>query len=221
MPAATLPNDSQSPFDRLLLADKEWQKITASLNAVGVDADKVLVEWLGKEPLPLRDVLPVIAFNCDLTSHLLEALEPTPKRLIAKQGHTIEICNDLIAWLGDPSNYSRIDPDTHWPLQFPHLAALTAQALQDLEALVAELKRCRNELTAMGVSLGKPISTAHKQFWKELMRVWDGSVSKDVIWSNEHLTDFLIACSEPLFPEETTFGTISAFFEDFQQTFAA
>lgn len=218
MPAATLPNDGQSRFAGLLLTDKEWQKITASFNAVGVDADTVLVEfWSGKEPLPLRDVLPMIAFNCDLTSHLLEALEPTPKQLIAKQGRTVEICNDLIAWLDNPSNYSRVDPDTHWPLQFPHLATLTTRTLRDLEALVAELERCRNELTAMGICQGKPINTAHKQFWKELLRVWDGSISKDVIWSNKHLTNFLIACSEPLFPEETTFDEINAFFGRFQQ----
>jgi hypothetical protein len=212
MPIATLPNDSRSRFAGMLLTDKEWQKIRASFKAVGVDADRVLVElWLGKEPLPLRDGLPTIALNCDLTSHLLKALEPTPKQLTAKQSHTIEICNELIAWLEDPSNYSRIDPDTHWPVQFPRLAALTARTLGDLEALVAELKRCRGGLTAMDITRGKAISTTHSQFWKELTRVWNGNVGKDVIWSNWHLTNFLIACSEPFFPEDT--WAVSAFFE--------
>jgi hypothetical protein len=44
--------------------------------------------------------------------------------------------------------------------------------------------------------------------------VWHDNVGKETKWqASNHLASFLIACSEPFFPEEATDPAISAFIE--------
>ena len=193
------------------VTEKQWQQIKAKLKAVGVNADAVRVKT-GLGEWPLRQGLPLIAEGCDINSRVRKA-SSTPKQLAAEQNRTIELCKALLARLDDPHHYNRVDPDTQW-LHFPRLANLAGRSREDLSALVAELERCRDELTAMGTSQGKHFQKLHGQFWKELMSVWRDNVAKDVDWqASSHLANFLIACSMPFFPEETTDGAISAFIE--------
>jgi hypothetical protein len=199
-------DDGCPPFASV--TDKQWQPIKASLKDVGVNADEVRVET-GLGEWPLRQALPLIAEGCHINLSVRKD-SPTPKQLVAKQSRTIKLCKDLSAWLDDPCNYDRTNPDKHW-LQFPRLAGLAARARMDLSAFVAELECCREELTAMGTSQGQHFQKLHVRFWKELKRVWDGNVGGKR--RAKHLTNFLIACSKPFFPEETTDGAINAFIE--------
>jgi hypothetical protein len=44
--------------------------------------------------------------------------------------------------------------------------------------------------------------------------VWDAIIPDGVRWTaSNHFATFLIACSAPLFPEETTEAAVSAFIE--------
>jgi hypothetical protein len=206
-------DDGRSRFVNASLTNKEWQKIQESFKAVGLNADTVMIKTgVGKCEWPLRYGIPLIAQCCDINSRLRKD-SSTPKQLSAEQSRTIEFCRAVLARLDNPRNYNRIDPDTHW-LHFPRLTHLAARTRQDLSALIAELGRCRDELMARGTSQGKHFQKLHVQFWKELTRVWHANVSADVKWQKgNHLASFLIACSEPFFPEETTDGAISAFIE--------
>jgi hypothetical protein len=50
------------------------------------------------------------------------------------------------------------------------------------------------------------------QFWDELTRIWFDNVGEGVEWeANDHFAKFLIACSEPFFPEDTTNKKIDDF----------
>jgi hypothetical protein len=208
MKAETTDEDGGSRFAEAYLTNEQWQEIKASLNKVGVNADTVRVKTgLGKQWL--RDGLPIIAQGRDINSRLRKAFA-TPKQLAAEQNHTIELCKTLLARLDDPCNYNRVDPDTGW-LQFSGFADLAAHTRADLSALIAKLEHCRDELMAMGTSQGKHFQKVHVQFWKELDRVWHENVR--VRWTAKDQTKFLVACSMPFFPEDTTYGAINAFIE--------
>jgi hypothetical protein len=67
----------------------------------------------------------------------------------------------------------------------------------------------------MGTSRGKLNRSLHRLFWAALRRIWLDNVGDDVKWTaSGHLAKFLIACSQPFFPEETTDGAITAFIEE-------
>jgi hypothetical protein len=66
----------------------------------------------------------------------------------------------------------------------------------------------------MGTSRGKPNRKLHVRFWDVLWRIWLDNVGDDVPWTaSNHFARFLIACSQPFFPEETTDTAITAFIE--------
>jgi hypothetical protein len=197
----------------LNFAEEDWQKIWRSCKAVDVDADSITVRIRGLpgEWLPLRQAVPLIAQGCDYTSRLQQQVL-TPRELAKEQSHIIDLCSALRTRLDGPKNYNRFDPATHH-LQFhPRIYKLAWRVQAALEEFVAELERCRNELTTMGSDRGKGNSTAHNQFWKELTHIWDAHVNKDK-QTAKYLAKFLLACSVPFFPEETTYGAVDAFVE--------
>jgi hypothetical protein len=82
---------------------------------------------------------------------------------------------------------------------------------EDLEMFIKELERCRDKLVAMGGRQGKNNSTAHNMFWEKLMRVWYAEVGKGIVRPQKQPANFLLACSEPYFPEETTPKAVDTF----------
>jgi hypothetical protein len=75
------------------------------------------------------------------------------------------------------------------------------------------LERCRNELAAMGTSRGKGNRKLHVRFWHALTRIWRDNAGNGKWDASNHLAEFLIACSQPFFPEESTDTAISAYVE--------
>jgi hypothetical protein len=205
--------------------EEQWDKVKKILDGVGVDADAVLIDpsllphGFAREAVrwSLRDQLPFIIQRCAIDS-LIQKRFPTALDLAKEQDRTIGLCRDLLARLGgdaygEPSKHNRLDPETHW-LQFPRLSRLEDRIRTDLEAYIAELERCRNELAATGTSRGKGNRKLHVQFWDALTRIWRDNVGEGVKWDrSNHLAKFLIACSEPFSPEDTTGGAISAYIE--------
>jgi hypothetical protein len=212
---------------RLLLAshtDEQWAKVKTMLKNVGIDDDAVLIgpgisakqAWTIRgfvdEPVrcSLRDELLYIIERCDID---LRMASPTPQELAEEQDHTTGLCRDLLARLDDPARHNRISPETH-TMQFWELPRLEDRLRADLQAYVAYLERCRDELVAEGTSRGKQNRMLHVRFWEALTRIWLDNVSDDVSWTaSGHLANFLIACSQPFFPEETTDTAITAFIE--------
>jgi hypothetical protein len=206
--------------------EDEWKRIKTSLKAVGVDADGVRIgpgisakqRWTLKGYVnetvrcSLRDELPYIIERCDIDLKMQMA-SSTPQELANKQDRIIKRCRELLADLDEPSNYNRINPESHW-LQFRELSALVDRAIAVLQPLAAELGRNRDELAAMGTSRGKHRRMLHVQFLKALERIFLDNVRAGVKWHrSNHLAKFLIACSRPFFPKEMTDGAVKAFIE--------
>ena len=197
---------------RTPLTNDQWKKIKKSFERVGVDADKAMAPQglLGYGYQPLRQALPNIALECAAFLQIHKGA-PTAKKLAAEQSDIIKLCNDLHTWLGDPRNLTPYDFSAR-----QHLFRIDDLALRmraDLETLVATLECCRDKL-AMGSSQGTRNRKAHNKFWEELTRVWHDNVGKNTKWTaSVDLGRFLIACSAPFFPKETTDKKISTFIE--------
>ena len=198
----------ETRFSDVSLTDPQAQKIRKSLADVKVEADAVMVDT-GLGEWPLLEGLPLIAAGCELAARMRKVSGP-PTQAADKFSDTIALCNRLLNRLDDPWNYNRIDPDIH-DLQFPKLFSVVGRTRDDLKALVAELEHCRATLTA--TSGRHDPRELHIRFWKLMRRVWEANVRDGTRWTNDQLANFVIACSEPFFPEATTDGAITAFIE--------
>jgi len=205
-PTKQADGDGRARFTDVCLTDEQSRKIRKSLEAVGIDPDAVIVDT-GLGEWPLLEGLPLIATDCDIAARLLK--ESRPPKWVAKNkfSDTIELCKDLLARLDDPGNYNRVDPYTH-DLQFPNLSSQAHRCRAELVAFVAELERCRETLAGMGGRHGP--RELHIRFWKALRQVWEANVRDG---TDKRLLSFLIACTEPFFPEAATDSVIIAFIE--------
>jgi hypothetical protein len=208
MMRAPTKESGETRLSDVLLTDPQEQKIRESLEAVGVDADAVMVDT-GLGEWPLLEGLPLLAARCELTARMRRVSGP-PSKAAQTFDHTIELCNRLLHRLDDPWSYHRIDPDIH-DLQFPHLSSIVVPTRDNLKALAAELERCRETLVAMDGR--RDPRELHIRFWKALRQVWEANIREDTRWTNDQLASFVIACSEPFFAEATTDGAITAFIE--------
>jgi hypothetical protein len=202
------------------LTDDEWKEIKKCLarREININADTVKVQLFG-HLWPLREAVPCLFRYSDVSEPRHRGA--TPRDLAKKQTTTIKHCNDLGVELVDLVNsltaadiLSKCDPMRElFPFSELTNRALTAQ--QHLNALVAELERCRDELMAMGANRGEHRRKTHREFWKKLARIFDAHVDNDVKFRNEHKISFLRACSVPFCPEVITDDsrTIRAFVE--------
>jgi hypothetical protein len=193
----------ETRFSDVSLTDPQAQKIRKSLADVKVDADTVMVAT-GLGEWPLLEGLPLIADDCELASRIRQVSGPS-WQADETLSDTIDLCNRLLDRLDDPWNYNRVDPDTH-DLQFPQLSSVAGRTSDDLKALVAELERCRPMLGKIGGRRGS--RDVHIRFWEKLRQVWRANVRKG---TGKQLARFVIACSEPFFPEQTTASAVSTF----------
>jgi len=207
---------------RRYLTDPEWQAIKTSLGSVDVDADTVTVtvNRYGKE-FSLRDGLAIMAWRCG-GAFLRLKFVPTAKEVAKAQDCVLELCYELKTALAH-SNYNSLSPDPKPegdPLtrlkRFPELAEPASHLEAALRAFTAELERCRKVVAAGGDGRGKGNATVHRLFWKELVDVWRANLGKDIHWGmrTNHLESFIIACSGPFFPEETTDTAVRNFVKD-------
>jgi hypothetical protein len=205
MMRAPTKEPGETLFSDVCLTDEQSRKIRKTLADVHVDADAVMVTT-GLGEWPLLEGLPFIAGDCEFAARLRLVAGP-PWQAAKTFSDTIELCNGLLVRLDDPWNYNRVDSGSH-DLRFPHLSIVAGRARAGLKALAAELERCRATLMATSGRIGA--RDVHIRFWTELRQVWRANVRKG---TNKRLAKFVIACSEPFFPEETTDTAVSAFIE--------
>jgi hypothetical protein len=215
------------------LTDPEWLAIKQNA-AVGFDADTVLAHvGMSLGEMSLRAALPFIAAGCEIASSDQKGWDTRTARynasitlqaLAKEHARSIELCRELLARLGDGEPDGDLgkhnrraslgepcgDDPKHW-LQFPRLPSWERRARAVLQEGIAELERARAEAAAMG-GRGKGNRKPHVRFWDKLWRIWLDNVDADVPWMvSNHFADFLIACSQPFFPEDTTDIAVTGF----------
>jgi len=201
------------------LTDPKREAIKTSLADVDVDADTVTVSRKGKE-FSLYDGVPLLAWHCE-RAILLRKIVPTSKDVADEQDAVLKLCHELSAALDDCS-YNSLSPDPNSSnppaslMRFPELADPAWRLEAALHAFTAELQRCLNVMATSGSGRGRANATAHRLFWKELTHLWRANLGKDVKWGmrSNRLASFIIACSRPFFPEETTDKAVGHFVED-------
>jgi hypothetical protein len=184
------------------------RKIQDSLTPLGVDAGSLVGELQG---IVLKfSGVPYWKFA------------PTPREVAGDMRETIAMIEALLERLDRRAGLNYLDPPT-FDLLFPPLATLGA-AEAALTALRAELQPRLDELTARTRGRGSGPSrnaiSVHAEYWRELTQLW-GEVTAHAASrrQHKHLHEFLYACSEPLFPKETTAKALTAFVDrHFPQT---
>jgi hypothetical protein len=186
------------------LTEDQWKKVRESFADVGVDADTVMVETRNRQ-VPLREMLPRMAEGCDIVvRHMKDT--PTPSQLATEQEQTIKLCKDLLARLS--GQFTHVD---YGILQNGRGSRRRQRICENLEPFIKELEDCRDRLTAMGGNQGKSNNTAHNLFWKKLMLVWYAETGKGIARGQKYPANFLLACSEPYFPKETSPKAVDTF----------
>jgi hypothetical protein len=192
------------PSYQLCHKEERLRKIQVTLQGFGVDVESLIGE------------LESIAFKFEGFPYWKYLI--TPREMAAEIQVTVTMINTLRERLDQrPFNYvDYIDPAElrdAWPkLLFPVLDTLPAQTT--LTALRDELQRRIDKLMTMkgGVSNA---SKVHREYWTALTRLWcKATAHKADQRRQKHLIKFLIACSEPLFPRQTTDSKVTAFVVD-------
>jgi hypothetical protein len=199
--AADTPLDTHNPIHAIrdiVITDAQWRSIKESLNGIGIDADQVTLHMLNGD-IPLRDALPYAAWTCALTKS--KPHNPTPseqaddlKGMINRLRETLEQLEPRRLYCRYCSLYKPV------PLEPARreLAKLTADLEQRRQALMAESHRGKHTL--------KPVTN----FWRGLTEeVWLRQPQPGHA-RRRHLQRFLLACSEPFFPNVTN-KTVAAF----------
>jgi hypothetical protein len=174
--------------------EAQWQAIRASLAAVGVDLDATKA---------LRDALQEMAWYYSARSRLEWPL--TPKQQAA------ELEKYLAALKG------ALDVS----VAGYHVDAAHADATRTvLTDSIAGWQRRLDELMAMGSRSNESARKLHTEYWIELTRLWQEFTAGASRRRPKNLSQFLFACSAPLFPEATKREkAISAFVDrNFPQT---
>jgi hypothetical protein len=95
-----------------VLSDKQWQKVRASLNAVGVNADAIMFPEADPDApsaklkeISLREILPGFAYRSCARADFPKG---TPKQMAAKLTRIIKSCNHLVTQC--EAVLTRLDP---------------------------------------------------------------------------------------------------------------
>jgi hypothetical protein len=182
---------------------ERWQKIQAILKPLDADIESLSGELFK------------IVFKFE--GFPFWKYSPTPREVAGEIQETVTMMETLLAKLDyGPLHYNYIDPlayrDQVWPEQlFPPLKTLSA-VLPALALLRDELQPRIDKLMAMGAGGSRNASKVHREYWTALTQLWwKATAHKADQRRQKHLVEFLIACSEPLFSEETTETAIKAF----------
>jgi hypothetical protein len=127
---------------------------------------------------------------------------------------TIAAIDAVLARFDETHNY--IDPVVGWPV-FPPTLATERTAREALTAMRDEVQRRADKLTAMDNNGNRNAVRVHSAYWGELAELWLAKVpdaTSRPSW-RKHLHRFLLACSEPMFPQQTEDKTLTAFVDDY------
>jgi len=196
-------------------SDADWRKIKASLVLVGIDADAVTVGdqwWAQPEPetalttaprRPLREQLQALAADYrGLGSWQKKGRSLTPKQEAVKIGivlKALELAHDKLSSSG-----------------VGFIQNEGSDVRETMTAFIAKTKRKLKRLNAEGSSSSKNAGKVHIEYWDILVFLWrtiirNGTSQLGRRQRKEALCQFLLACSEPAFPEEMQRSSPSSF----------
>jgi hypothetical protein len=191
-------------------SDADWQTIKASLARVGIDADAVTVGdrwWTQPDPeaalvaepkQPLREQLRELGADYrGLAAHSKRGDSLTPRQEAAEIRKKL---NEL-----EPA---RAALDSRLLLFIPE----TPDAREVLTLVIARAKRHVDRLTAEGSQSKLNARKVHIEYWGQLVLLWQAITADQNRRQRERgLNPFLLACSEPAFPEATSKTRVNDF----------
>jgi hypothetical protein len=204
--------------------DVQWLKIGESLAGIGVDPGMMVggpfrprEPWWRSEhstaiyQRQLWDALQEMAWFFGMVSrgHRATSLEKADRLKSALEALERARCSldDFCQTVGPSALILKIHPDS---------------AINRAEAALTEIiglgRQHVEQFIAMGPTSNKNAQKVHILYWRELMRLWQAIAPQDTKNKYYHLSEFLFACSQSLFPD-TKHKTITAFIErHFRQT---
>jgi hypothetical protein len=200
--------------------DAQWQLIDKSLADIGVDLEEVTVGgpfcpceqwWLSPFwPRPLYAALEEMAWCFGRVS---QGHRVTPLEKAEQLKSALKTFESARQSLGD---FCRTVPNAITETVYPDSTINRAEAA--LTELIDRGRQHLEKLMAMGPASNKNAKKVHNLYWLELMRLWQAIAPASTKYKHKHLSEFLFACSQPLFPD-TKHKTITAFIErHFPQT---
>jgi hypothetical protein len=196
-------------------SDADWRKIKASLALVGIDADAVMVGdqwWARIDPetalttapqRPLREQLQEMAADHrGLWSWRKEGRSLTPKQ----EAVEIRTVLDALEVAHDKLNASRVG----------FICYEGGDVREAMTAFIAKTKRHLDKLNAVGSRSSANARKVHIAYWGKLLLLWQtiirtGASPLGRRQRKEALSQFLLVCSEPAFPEEMQRSSPSGF----------
>lgn len=204
----------------------QWWAIEASLQAVGIDIDAVSVGepfypgvqwWRVDHPntvrtRPLRDALHEMSWHYSV----LDGLGPGLRRRAAKEptqlAKALEVLKAALELLDlSRGSYHHPGDDLALAAEGPIRPAL-GELIDKLQMRLDELKAERKN-TAQRNRENR--AKLHREFWRELARLWKGIGANPPRHKHVLLQNFLRACSAPTFHKATRKGELAAFTKEF------
>jgi hypothetical protein len=200
--------------------DAQWQRIDKSLAAIGVDLGNVTVGgpfspgeqwWLSPFwPRPLYAALEEMAWYFGRQS---QGQRVTPLQQAERLKSALKTFESARNSLED---FCRTVPNAIMEKAFAD--STISRAKVALTDLIGRGWQHHAVLMDMGPATNKNAKKLHNLYWLELMRLWQAIAPATTKNKHKHLSEFLFACSQSLFPD-TKHSTITAFVErEFPQT---
>ena len=191
-------------------SEADWRSIKTSLDRIGIDADAMTVGdrwWAQPDPAaalaagpkqPLREQLQELAADYrGLAAYSKQGNSLTPLQEAGELREKLKKLEPARAALN-----SRL-------LQF---IPQTPDALEALTVVIAKVKRHVDRLTAEGSSSRVNARKVHIEYWGKLMLLWQAITADQNRRQRERALDpFLLACSTPAFPQETSKSKVNDF----------
>ena len=200
------------PYKTFAYSDAEWQKIKNILAPLDIDADAMTIGdlwWaqstaaaLVAEPRrPLREQLQGLAAEF---LGLVEFYKQGAPRALTPWQEAAEIREALRQARG-----FRATLDNTLTFSFsPHREEVS----KPLALLIAHAQRLHDRLMAEGSQSSANARSAHWEYWDWLSLLWQAiTAGKTPRLRERGLNSFLLTCSEPVFPDETSKSTINDF----------
>jgi hypothetical protein len=197
-------------------SDADWIKIKRSLARVDIDADAVTVGdrwWAQPYPAkalaaapyrPLHEQLQELAADYrGLSRWRKEGCSLTPKQEAAKVQKVLDAFEHARLTL----NSSRVG--------FMSYGADAGDIRKAMSVFTAKAERWRNGLLRQGNRSSTNARKVHIEYWGELVVLWRAITAGQ---APRVLSHFMYACSAPVFPAETSQGSIRRFLDRLHQT---
>ena len=200
------------PYKTFAYSDAEWQKIKNILAPLDIDADAMTIGdlwWaqstaaaLVAEPRrPLREQLQGLAAEFLGLVEFYKQGAPgalTPGQEASEIREALKQARGFRATLDNTLTFSFS----------PHREEVS----KPLALLIAHAQRLHDRLMAEGSQSSANARSAHWEYWDWLSLLWQAiTAGKTPRLRERGLNSFLLTCSEPVFPDETSKSTINDF----------